>query len=362
MADPITVIGVIANVIQIGSLIINFIKTAKESTADRQKLLCEIRSTVAVCQSLQDSVEMGDEVEWKATLNLLHGPDRPLEQLQICFADLKTKLAPSSSASKTVVRALKWPFDKGEILDIYATIERQKALLNLALTNNNLKLSCEIRQELQGVARDVGSISAHQSDERRAVVLAKISSTNYEDYHASIADSRADGTGGWLLESTEFLTWQKTPGILLCKGIPGSGKTVLSSLVIDHLRQHRPEESAIVKIYCNYNDPQTAENLLRSALRQLVESLQVLPSFINEQFRPDAANISSVFSKVLGCFRSVKIIVDALNECQERYVHFRPDCKELYLIALVNLANHAFFYSTKPLKCPVTAYQPRGSV
>ncbi len=47
-------------------------------------------------------------------------------------------------------------------------------------------------------------------------------------------------------------------------------------------------------------------------------SLQVLPSFINEQFRSDATNLSSVLSNALNFFRIVRIVVDASDECHER--------------------------------------------
>jgi len=113
MAGPLTVIGAIVNVGLTGSQIIAYIKTAKESTADRQKLLCEVRSTVSVCQSLRDNM---------ATLALLDGSDGPLGQLETCFGGLKSKLAPPSSASKTLAHALKWPFDKKDTRDIIATV------------------------------------------------------------------------------------------------------------------------------------------------------------------------------------------------------------------------------------------------
>jgi len=119
----------------------------------------------------------------------------------------------------------------------------------------------------------VERISAHQAEERRVVLLDRISSHNYEDFHAGVANSRAKDTGGWLLESNEFRNWEEKPGVLPCKGSPGSGKTVLSSLVVNHLRQYRIEGVAIVKIYYNCSDPQTANSIIRSVLRQLVCTL-----------------------------------------------------------------------------------------
>ncbi len=248
MADLLIVNAAIVNVVQIGPQIIAYIKSAKESNADRQRLLCEVRSTVTVCQSLQDSIEIGEIADWRATLALLDGSDGPTGQLETCFGGLKSKLDPPTNASKTLVQALKWPFDKKDTQDIFATVERQKSLLNPALTNDNLNLARQIRSGIHDISKDIERISAHQADERRAVLLDKISSNNYEDFHAGVANSRAKDTGGWLLEFNESRNWEEKPGVLLCKGIPGSGKTVLSSSIVDHLRQQRTEGVAIVKI------------------------------------------------------------------------------------------------------------------
>src|SRR3954467_1739118 len=48
---------------------------------------------------------------------------------------------------------------------------------------------------------------------------------------------RQPGTGQWLLNSSEFQTWLKTDNqTLFCPGIPGAGKTIITSIVIDHLQ------------------------------------------------------------------------------------------------------------------------------
>jgi Cdc6-like AAA superfamily ATPase len=65
---------------------------------------------------------------------------------------------------------------------------------------------------------------------------------------------RQEGTGQWLIESDEFKTWLNgTRKTLYCPGIPGAGKTMLISIVIDHLLNTIQDESiGIAYIYCNY--------------------------------------------------------------------------------------------------------------
>jgi hypothetical protein len=57
-----------------------------------------------------------------------------------------------------------------------------------------------------------------------------------------------EGTGQWLLDTNEFRNWcsrgpKKT---MYCPGIPGAGKSVLASIVINHLQASLdPEENVV---------------------------------------------------------------------------------------------------------------------
>ena len=80
MTGPLAIIGGIVNIVQISSQIVTFIKAAKEVTADRQCMLAEVRATVSLCQTLQDSVDMCGETDWRATFDLLNSSDGPINQ------------------------------------------------------------------------------------------------------------------------------------------------------------------------------------------------------------------------------------------------------------------------------------------
>jgi hypothetical protein len=61
--------------------------------------------------------------------------------------------------------------------------------------------------------------------------------TNFFAQQSDIISKRQDGTGLWLLNSKEYKMWidGRVP-TLFCPGIPGAGKTIMSSIVVDHLR------------------------------------------------------------------------------------------------------------------------------
>ncbi|KAI7972793.1 hypothetical protein EIK77_003939 [Talaromyces pinophilus] len=120
--------------------------------------------------------------------------------------------------------------------------------------------------------------------------------------------------------------------------MPGAGKTVLSSLVVETLktRFHKDEESKVfsqdeVGIAYHYfdfqrQDEQGADILLRSLLKQLLQRRPSLLSVVKPLYdehrdkpsRPSLHEISKILQSVVVRYSKVYIIVDALDECQAK--------------------------------------------
>src|SRR2546429_5774739 len=61
---------------------------------------------------------------------------------------------------------------------------------------------------------------------------------NFSAQQSDIIAKRQEGTGLWLLNSDEYKIWIKEEKrTLFCPGIPGAGKTMVSSIVGDNLRR-----------------------------------------------------------------------------------------------------------------------------
>src|SRR5437016_1822632 len=74
-------------------------------------------------------------------------------------------------------------------------------------------------------------------------------------------------TGQWLLDSPKFHLWLKADKqTLFCPGIPGAGKTILTSIVVDELttRFGNDKSIGVAYIYCNFRrqDEQKIGDLL----------------------------------------------------------------------------------------------------
>jgi DNA replication protein DnaC len=74
-------------------------------------------------------------------------------------------------------------------------------------------------------------------------------------YNSDFISRRQAGTGQWLLNSAEFKAWVGTDKrTLFCLGIPGAGKTILTSIMIKELftRFKNDGNVGIAYLYCNY--------------------------------------------------------------------------------------------------------------
>lgn len=192
--------------------------------------------------------------------------------------------------------------------------------------------------------------------EERDKILKWLTPIDYALQQNTCDRSRPSETGTWFLESTEFKAWLATKGqTLFCPGIPGAGKTFITSIVIDHILkkvrnqgdvQCRKSEVdntvGIAYLYCMFNRPdeQNLENLLLILLRQLVQQRPSLPSFITELYeaRIDIQmclthdEILKALHSTIALYSKVFIVVDALDECQ-----VQNGCRSKFLSSLFKL-------------------------
>ncbi|KAF7328224.1 Pfs, NACHT and ankyrin domain protein [Mycena venus] len=142
------------------------------------------------------------------------------------------------------------------------------------------------------------------------------------------AQKRHPNTGLWLFKRMEFMGWIYAQNSLLwLQGISGSGKTVLSSSIIDTLRV-RAEPLAFFYFDTNNSEQREVTQLLRSLVWQLSARgpspdtiLDTLwSSYSDGQLLPtNTVLISDALILILKKFTEpVYIVLDALDECSER--------------------------------------------
>jgi hypothetical protein len=174
---------------------------------------------------------------------------------------------------------------------------------------------------------------SHDQEERLGKICSWLSapdpSTNYHKAHKQ----RQAKTGLWLLENAKFTDWkERAASRLWLYGIPGCGKTILSSTVIEHLLQHCHGDTSMVTayFYFDFNDTQRQdpELMLHSLLCQLVQRSVVIPKGVDALFsscengkrQPSLHALLEVSKEAAQEFAHVYVVLDALDECTQRSV------------------------------------------
>lgn len=185
-----------------------------------------------------------------------------------------------------------------------------------------------VNEKVSKIEEGVSKITQKQRESERTAVLEWISPDDYGRQQADYLKRWQRGTGQWLLESDEFKNWLAGRGQTLFRwGMPGAGKTTLTSIVVDHISRQEPA-AIVAYVYCNFQhqDHQSVEDLMSAVLKQLCLSLPVLPDCVLDLHEKCTrhARVPATVDEISACLasvvasdshRQVFVVVDALDEC-----------------------------------------------
>lgn len=131
-------------------------------------------------------------------------------------------------------------------------------------------------------------VSIQTADPREELVFRAshcLTPANFSAIQSDVISNRQEGTGQWLLDSTEYKTWRDAARpTLFCPGIPGAGKTMMSSIVINELQKDLGNDNQVglAYLFCDFKrqSEQTPTDLFAGLLKQLVENQPVLPGVL----------------------------------------------------------------------------------
>jgi len=374
--DGLSAAASIITVIQLTSQVAGYIGSATGATKERKRLRQEIQACNEILQQIKDGADDSEEGEaWSRTIKILEEPGAPLGRLLTALQTVKAKLEPKPGGK--IVTALRWPFNKQEVDGIISAIEREKALLSLALANDQHRLTRdtkksarEIKKLIVGLIEAVREASENNRDrlaelrddldrlqgshavlrsgldrlslrchvwetvEERTAILNWLTPTDYAPEQNNFVSRRLEGPRQWLLDSPEFGAWvQSTKGTLFCPGNPGAGKTITTSTLVEHLygkfRKNGVQEDdyiGIAYVYCSFwrQDQQTIDDIFASILKQLCQERSVLPDSLKSLFYqhrsrgtgPSLSAVLEALCSVMALFPRTFIIIDGLDECR----------------------------------------------
>ncbi|KAJ7453089.1 ankyrin repeat-containing domain protein [Mycena latifolia] len=373
MADPIGLVGLVASVLQLVNTVAQirgYIKDFRDAPEDQRQLLLEIESLESLVVELEERIKSNQATGMTSGLQQF---ERPLIQLKGTMERLTKKLD-STGISKVSHRVV-WPlWGKEDIEEGLSTIERFKSLLNAWLGMDIWKSGQDIASSIQDfteeqrtdhgyimrsvkdlaqehraahdqtistlkdateeqrtehiyIAKSIRDVARtqeryHDSDQRQKI-LDWYSPLNFFLRQADIFSAWQPGTGAWLLEASLFKEWKSGGGkILWCRGIPGAGKTVLASIVVENLRTE--QNTGVAVLYLNHKETETPSNLLAALWRQLVSGKPIPPAVHHlyakhheQRTRPSLQDTYSTLCSIISAHPSIFIVVDALDEYPE---------------------------------------------
>jgi hypothetical protein len=200
--------------------------------------------------------------------------------------------------------------------------------------------------------KDIHYVKVRQDDQDHQKILDWLTPVDYGPQQSDYLKRRQRGTGQWFLDSAKYQTWLNIgKQTLFCPGIPGAGKTIIASIVVEDLctRFRNNASVGIAYLYCNFQwqHEQKPENLLASLLKQLVQRQPSLPKYIkslyehhkDERTRPLLNEISNALHSIIVEYSRAFIIVDALDECQVSDRGHKTLLSEIFKLQAITRAN-----------------------
>ncbi|XXG98946.1 hypothetical protein Hte_005279 [Hypoxylon texense] len=219
----------------------------------------------------------------------------------------------------------------------YGSDELNGALTNFATADDALRLCLDIetfenasetRWTAQRIEATVNQLNELGSRNERDEMLDWLSSLDSPKTHDRIKQQYQGGT--WLLESGMFKDWkEKDINQIWYTGNPGAGKSVLASIIIEHLKlwaRSKRNGAMVAYLYLSYESQPDMGKLLGSLLRQFQTEGDPHPEVL-QKFReyrqrgkfnsspqkPSLDDIKLMLSEV-SANKTVFVVVDALDE------------------------------------------------
>ena len=345
MADPLSVSASIAGLVTLADIVFGrtykFVKAVTKAPKEISALSTEIGALYGILNNLHLVSRQLEHEQADSTMRIHH--------IHSCYQTLehiKSILERDGTSSQrdeplhSLKRNLKWPFSSSEVKHLIAEIERHKTTLGLALNVDcmsgllrALSKHDEICVTVEGIRTELSE--RHEAGMRIAInkekqkILGSFAKVDSRSNHEMSKKLRSPGTGLWLTEGQEFREWLDTKNARLwLYGIPGAGKTVLASSIIEEALRTVSPSTAVAYFYCDYKDTakQNLSNILGSLAQQLAkqdeESFAKLRDFYETHntehrldFNYDPEFLLDLLRALTLDFDCAMIIVDGLDEC-----------------------------------------------
>ncbi|KAN0073208.1 hypothetical protein V8E54_008428 [Elaphomyces granulatus] len=349
-----TAVGVVSFGIQICGTLINFYQSYRHAGKDIEEICTQITDLQNTLRVLQDTLEKHpfspDAIQVvKDNIQSCEGCNQHLRKELEIFGNLSSP--PTGLRQQFISRGkrLLYPFKESTLAKLRGAITEMRDNVFFAIQALLLETSGSTKIEITTLGKQVSLLTSqskeieksvsqtgallHQtrSEETRQKVENWLNPVDVSLLHKVQQDRQQEGTGQWLLKSPSFATWKSQPmSFLWVRGIPGAGKSVLCSVVIDHLNKFcREEKLGLGYFYFSFND-QRRKNVRDDLLRTLIyqfwkrldyeyDGVEGLCALCKREDRcPTLNELERLLQDLFRRSAENYIAIDGLDECSQR--------------------------------------------
>ncbi|KAG2002368.1 ankyrin repeat domain-containing protein 50 [Coprinopsis cinerea AmutBmut pab1-1] len=196
------------------------------------------------------------------------------------------------------------------------------------------------------------------SSESRDALISDITTwfdlrSNSRGIHIDVRKKRIPATGDWFINSKEYTHWKGTKGAVLCgTGIPGAGKTVLMSRVVDDLlplEEAADRKICVLFVYNRYNEPLSVGDILKNFILQIIQRHRHLADLVKPLYRrgrlektnPSDDDLLNLLLRLEGHFDRTFYVIDGVDEVDRKH--------QFDLIQFLNQLQGNVIFASRPL-------------
>ncbi|EWC43477.1 hypothetical protein DRE_07556 [Drechslerella stenobrocha 248] len=331
----------IAGLIALADVIVvkgsRFYALSKNAIPEIQGLLKEVASLAGALLSLEKTVGMLN------TIRTDQGEDESIslvyiEDCQKCILELEAvlqKCGPKDVTKWEKAKAsLKWPLSVSETREQAQKVQRLRSTISASLEADSLQSLCTLLSGQQSVQESLKRVEKGQERAARLKERKKLDRhqkeildwfSTYKTWkHAEMKRERYPGTSVWFRDCQEYKDWLAIPkSALWFDGIPGAGKSVLTSAIIEDLELLEDSKTALAYFYIEYSseESQKFHTMAGTLLRQLVEtnpeSFSILESYKASGDFSDTTveEVLEMVIKLSNFYSTTMLVIDGLDEC-----------------------------------------------
>jgi hypothetical protein len=334
--DPISITGTLIAILQITSAVITICYDYRQGSKNASREVIQISDELSSLKDFLDALlrlaekSESNDASDLSTFELLARPGGPLLSCQTELERLKSKLEPEKGWRK-VRQSLVWPLQEGEMRRTLGSLERLKSTMSLALSTDQATLALAIRDDVEDLTQ---LFQRHSTDLERQDIHKWLAAQDPHANHVASRKKRQPQTGNWFLTGKVYEKWlTQSSSFLWLFGIPGSGKTVLCSTIIENLIRYCEQmpQTALAYFYFDFNDAGKSDvsSVIKSLITQFSGQSETTPLPLLELYQnhkngtktPDEEVLIVTLRSLVLTFHNVYIVFDALDESS--------DCEEL---------------------------------